>query len=83
MMNLRNVEARWDEWFGNNWPMLCAVILIGWLLALSIGAVMIVSNQARLSAQYHNLRIQQMTNAERIKSLADEQSWVRERETRK
>ena len=77
-LNKDSLVDRLDIWFERNWPQICIVFFIGWMLALTIGIVVIATNQARISAQQNSLRIQQLTNAERINSIADEQSWVRE-----
>ena len=68
----------YDAWFDRNWPQICLAIVVGWMIALTIGMVVVMTNQARLAAQQNNFRIQQLTNAERINTIADEQSWVRE-----
>lgn len=53
-------------------------IFVAGILLVTFTAVQAASLTRQQEAELRTLRIQTMTNAERIRALADEQKWIRE-----
>lgn len=53
-------------------------IFVAGILLVTFTAVQAASLTQKQAAELRTLRIQTMTNSERIRALADEQKWIRE-----
>ena len=79
---LDNLDTEWDLWWQRNIVSIisaaCAII-VAMVLASLVMAAQTMALNAKITAEIKTLQIQQNTNADRIKALADEQRWIREK----
>ena len=82
MKMLDELDTAWDLWWQRNIVSIisaaCAII-VAMVLASLVMAAQTMALNAKITAEIKALQIQQNTNADRIKALADEQRWIREK----
>ena len=82
MKLLDDIDTAWDLWWQRNIVSIISaacVVIVAMVLASLVMAAQTMALNARMAAEIKALQIQQNTNADRIKALAAEQAWIREK----